>query len=122
MPPVKPKKVVVNGMQVELFYINRLAEALGRTTQTVRKWEIAGVIPKSIFKDKNTGRRMYTQGQIDTIVKCAEDCGIAQGLSIANTSFSSKVYKALREHNKMYYKGGNTTHDKKEESKGCTQS
>ncbi len=102
MPPTKPKVVTVNGQKLELHYINSLAYALGRSTQTIRKWEIAGVIPNTCFKDK-VGRRMYTQDQIDIVVEIAEKCQIKQGLSIANTSFSAKVHKALEEHNKKYF-------------------
>ena len=102
MPPIKPKTIKVKGEEVEIYYINELAMALGRTTQTIRKWEIAGVIPNSCFKDKN-GRRMYTAEQIQIIVEIAEKCQIKQGQSIANTSFSRRVHKALEEHNKKYF-------------------
>jgi DNA-binding transcriptional MerR regulator len=101
MPPIKSKFVTVNGEKVEVFYINELAYALGRDTQTVRKWEIAGVIPKSVFKD-SSNRRMYSREQIDLVVKIAEECKIKQGLSIANTSFSARVHREMAELNKKY--------------------
>lgn len=100
MPPTKPKSTTLNGIEYELFYISELAYALGREAQTIRKWEIAGVIPKTPFKDR-AGRRMYTREQIDVATSIAEECHIKQGLSIANTSFSSKLRKAFGElHNK----------------------
>jgi len=105
MPVKDSKKIKINDKEYELFYISALAYALGRSEQTIRKWEIAGVIPNTLFKDK-FGRRMYTQTQIDIIVSIAEECKIKQGLSIANTSFSTKVHKALAEHNKIYMKRG----------------
>lgn len=91
-----------NGVVVTLYSINTLAEELGRTSQTIRKWEVAGILPKAIFKDRN-GRRMYSQEQIDTIVRVAEECNIRQGYSVSNTSFPSKVHNALEELNKKYY-------------------
>ena len=91
-----------NGVVVELYPISVLAEELGRTSQTIRKWEVAGILPNSIFKDKN-GRRMYSKEQIETIVRVAEECNIRQGYSVSNTSFPSKVYEALEELNKKYY-------------------
>lgn len=100
--PVTPKKVVkVNGKEVELYYINTLAEALGRTPQTIRKWEIAGFIPDCLFRDK-LGRRMYTADQIRVIVECAERSNVRTGYSIANTNFSPRVHEALNELNKQY--------------------
>lgn len=101
MPPVSKKVRLPNGEEVEVFYIAHLASALGRTSGTIRKWEISGVIPDSCFKD-SLGRRMYTQEQIDVIVRCAERAKISQGLSIANTSFSNWVHKELDELRKKY--------------------
>lgn len=97
------EKIVINykGKPLELFLAGELAYQLGRTTQTIRRWEIAGILPKAIFKDVR-GRRLYTREQIDTIVRIAEETKIAQGYPIANTSFSKKVYKALEELNKKY--------------------
>lgn len=103
MPAVKKTFKLPNGEVHDLFYIGTLAAALGRTSNTVRKWEIAGIIPDPCFKD-SFGRRLYTQEQIDAIVKCAEESRIKQGQSISSTSFSKKCYKAL-EVLKNKYKG-----------------
>lgn len=101
------KTMKINGERVTLYSINKLAMELGRTSQTVRKWEVAGFLPKALFKDVATGRRMYSQEQIDAIVRCAEEAKIRQGYSVANTSFPEKVHKAIQEVNKKYInKGG----------------
>lgn len=97
--------VVINGEEVNLFYIERLASELGRTPQTIRKWEVSGILPKPIFRDK-LGRRLYSLEQIDTIVECAEKSNVRQGYSVANTNFSIRVHNALNELNKKYI-GGN---------------
>lgn len=103
---VASKQVVtLNGEELELFYIERLANELGRTPQTIRKWEVSGILPKPLFRDKQ-GRRLYTLEQINTIVECAEQSNLRQGYSVANTNFSNRVYKALDELNKKYT-GGN---------------
>lgn len=104
MPALKQNFKLPNGEIIELFYIGTLANALGRTTNTIRKWEIAGVIPDPCFQDAN-GRRLYSQEQIDAIVRCAEKAKIKQGLSIANTSFSQWCHKEL-DILKEKYKGG----------------
>lgn len=96
MPAVSKFVTLPNGEKIELFYIGALASALGRSVQIIRKWEIGGVIPNPCFKDK-FNRRMYSQEQIDAIVRCAERAKIKQGLSIANTSFSVWCHKALEE-------------------------
>ena len=105
MPALKQTFRLPNGETIELFYIGTLASALGRTTNTVRKWEIAGVIPDPCFQDPY-GRRLYSQEQIDAIVNCAERAKIKQGSSIANTSFSQWCHKEL-EKLKEKYKGEN---------------
>lgn len=97
--------LVINGEEVNLFYIERLASELGRTPQTIRKWEVSGILPKPIFRDK-LGRRLYSLEQIDTIVECAEKSNVRQGYSVANTNFSVRVHNALNELNKKYI-GGN---------------
>lgn len=106
--PVKDnKKILIQGIEHELFYVGHLAFALGRSVQTIRKWEIAGIIPPTIFKDK-FNRRLYTQEQIGIMVTVAEECAIKQGSSIANTPFSRRVHKAIDLLNKKYLnKDGN---------------
>lgn len=85
------------GKSTTLYNIGTLAEALGRTSQTVRKWEIAGIIPPTPFKQK--GKRLYCKEHIDAIVGCAEKCKITQGSTISQTSFSKRVYE---EFDKIY--------------------
>lgn len=100
------QQVTINGETIELFYIEKLASELGRTPQTIRKWEVSGILPKPIFRDK-LGRRLYSQEQIDVIVACAEKSNVRQGYSVANTNFSARVFKALNELNNEKYLGGN---------------
>lgn len=94
MPALKQEFKLPNGEVIDLYYIGTLANALGRTPNTIRKWEIAGVIPDPCFQDAH-GRRLYSEEQVNAIVKCAERAKIKQGMSIANTSFSQWCYKEL---------------------------
>lgn len=104
--PILPegKKYTFNGKQVTLYPISVLAknlsEALGdeRTTQTIRKWEVQGIIPPAIFRAGQ--KRLYTREQIDAICKIAKECNIRQGVSLSLTSFSVRVYAELKEINK----------------------
>ena len=104
MPVANKQTGTINGEELELFYVDRLASELGRTPQTIRKWEVSGILPKPIFKDKNN-RRLYSQEQIDAIVECAEKSNVRQGYSVANTNFSVRVFKALNEINNRYVEG-----------------
>lgn len=78
------------GVKTTLYSIGTLADALGRTSQTVRKWEVGGIIPKTPFTVN--GVRMYSTEHIEAIVRGAEKSRIKQGSSICDTAFSKRVY------------------------------
>lgn len=98
------KEYTIKGKKMTLYPISYLAKQLSdelgdeRTTQTIRKWERAGVIPPAIFRVG--GKRLYHKKQIEIICKCAKDAGIRQGVSLAMTDFSVKVWEQMRELNK----------------------
>ena len=94
-------KTTYKGQELTLYYMNALCEATGRTAQTLRKWELAGIIPKTPFRD-NTNKRLYLQEHIDAIVECIESCKIVQGKNIADTNFKAKVYKRFNDRNRKY--------------------
>lgn len=77
------------GFSTTLYNINVVATYLGRTSQTIRKWEIAGVIPKTPFK--SDGRRLYCKEQIEILVECAEKAKISTGKKMSETNFTRNV-------------------------------
>lgn len=91
----------ITGRSTTLYNIGVAAEAIGRTTQTVRKWEISGVIPPTPFKQK--GKRLYSKEHIDVMVECAERYKIAQG-SRNYSSFSHRLYKEFQKVNDLFFK------------------
>jgi hypothetical protein len=109
--PLKPegKIVTVKGTEYRMYPISvlstRLSEALGanRTSQTIRKWESAGVLPPCIFRLGS--KRMYHSAQIDLICHIAKEENIRQGLSLSLTNFSSRVFKEMKELNKLLTTG-----------------
>jgi len=105
MPPVRQTYKLQSGEVIELFYIGALATALGRTPNTIRRWEISGIIPDPCFRDPYN-KRLYSQEQIDAICVCAERARIMQGSSIGHTNFSKWCYKALETIQRKYM-GGN---------------
>lgn len=79
------------GKKTVLYNIGTLAEALGRTSQTVRKWEIGGIIPPTPFKQN--GQRLYAREHIEALVKGAEKSKLKQGSSIGDTVFTKRAFK-----------------------------
>ena len=92
------------GVHTKLYNIQVLADELGRTPQTVRKWEIGGIIPPTPFTIK--GRRFYSEEHIQAIVDSAEKSKIKPGKSLGNTQFSNRCYKEFERLNKLFF-GGN---------------
>lgn len=92
---MKPQhSIKIAGEDVALYPISTLAEALGRSSATIRKWEIAGIIPDCLFRGPMQ-RRLYTEEQISIIVECAEQSNVRAGYSIANTNFTPRVVEKL---------------------------
>ena len=100
----------VTGRSTTLYNIGVVAEAIGRTSQTIRKWEVGGVIPPTPFKQK--GKRLYSKEHIDAIVKCAESARIKQGSGVNQTFFSKKLYKEFQKVNDLFFKEEETKEEK----------
>ena len=81
---------VPSGEVVELFCIDVIAERIGRSSKTIRSWEISGRLPKSIFSGYN-GVRYYSQAQIDIVAKYAEQFKASQGRSLRHTRFTELI-------------------------------
>lgn len=100
--PILPegKEYNINGKKHMLYPISVLAKSLSdalgdeRTTQTIRKWEVQGIIPPAIFRVGQ--KRLYAQEQIDIICNIAKECNIRQGVSLSLTNFSVRVFEEMR--------------------------
>ena len=92
----------ITGRSTTLYNIGVVAEAIGRTSQTIRKWEVGGVIPPTPFRQK--GKRLYSKEHIDAIVKCAEKAKIMQGSKTSKTTFSNNLYKEFQKVNDLFFK------------------
>ena len=100
--PFEKTMYLPNGKKVTLYPISILAECLGRTPHTIRKWEIAGVLPKTMFNDA-FGNRLYSREQIMIIYQCAEEAMIGrEGKPISKTPFSRLVRERLALLGKKY--------------------
>ena len=89
------------GRKTTLYPIGTLAYVLGRGVQTIRKWEIGGIIPKTPFTVK--GRRMYSKEHIACILQAAETSHICMGSNISETGFSNKVYREFQKLNQLFF-------------------
>lgn len=89
------KEYPISGAKVVLFPISELAKALGRTTQTVRKWETNKVIPKAVFRDSSK-RRLYSKEQIELIVVIADEEDIRQGFNLENSNFTKRIFDSWK--------------------------
>ena len=92
----------ITGHSTTLYNIGVVAEAIGRTSQTIRKWEVGGFITPTQFKQK--GKRLYSKEHIDVIVKCAESSHIMQGSQVSQTAFSKKLYREFQKVNNLFFK------------------
>jgi len=87
-----------NGQLEEFHYIGALAEALGKSPCSVRRYERESVLPPTPFRHRVCGgpaRRLYLRDQIEGIVQIAEEEGIAHGkpANISATNFTARVMK-----------------------------
>ena len=103
-----PKVYRVDGKDMELFGVNALARALGRTTSTIKHWERKGWLPKTNLRlpmqlrsgiKKHyvqgmdvRGRRLYTHAFIEGIVRLAEETGVIHpGTYMEETDFPQRA-------------------------------
>jgi len=91
------------GKTTTLYNIGVIAEAIGRSSQTVRKWEVAGTIPPTPFKQN--GKRLYSKEHINALVKCVEKYKVTMGQQIP-VSFRRAIYAEFQRINDYFFKEG----------------
>ena len=87
------KEYMVKGKKITLFTISDLANALGRETVTIRKWENLGFIPRAAMRTKS-GFRLYTKDEIEILVRIVREEKLANGHSFAKTKFKERAFSA----------------------------
>lgn len=92
------------GKQTTLYNIGTVAAAIGRTAQTIRRWEVAGIIPPTPFKQGN--RRLYSQEHLDSLVRNAEKYRVTMGIRISK-AFTKRLIKEFQEINDYFFKEEN---------------
>ncbi len=67
--PRRPQWVqLVGGEKVKMYTVGTLAQALGKTTQTISSWERKGYVPESPFRARGDVR-LYSQEMIEVVVE-----------------------------------------------------
>ena len=89
------------GKTTTLYNIGMIADAIGRTPQTIRKWEISGIIPPTPFKQGN--KRLYAKEQVDALVNNVEKYHVTMGVRISK-AFSKSVYDDFQKINDYFFK------------------
>lgn len=80
--------------KIVLYPISKISQVLTdagypRDTQTIRKWELSGVIPTAPFRNKLN--RLYSAKHIEELVRAVVECDIKRGIAIESTDFSERV-------------------------------
>lgn len=78
--PVDLKVKMLSGEVVDLrvFRVGVLAQAVGRTVLTLEQMERKGVFPKTPLRDPQTGHRYYTAEMIEAVKAALDDMGGAR--------------------------------------------
>lgn len=104
-------EMLSNGQSKRFYTVGVLATALGKSSQTIRKWEGKGYIPKSQYRfpgrssdthhRKEGQRRLYTREQIEGVVSIARETGLLNGegrtAKILGSGFPEKVTALFKE-------------------------
>jgi predicted transcriptional regulator len=85
----------LKGREVVMYSIGELAKELGRESQTIRKWEQAGIIPPTRFRDK-TNKRLYPQEIVEGLKRISEEEDITQGVSFTTTDFKKRAFELFK--------------------------
>lgn len=114
----RPYQKVLNGKTQELFAIGGLAAALGRPLVTIRLWIREGKLPQATYRlptrqipvfapdgkvshyREQKGRRLYTRGQIEAVLRLMQEHDILLSPRIewtAHKSFAHEVADAWTE-------------------------
>ena len=84
-----------NNNEITVYSVADLGRQINRTAQTIRKWELDGIIPEA--KRDQVGRRIYSEEQVKAIVDTVLEYRFQTGQNIRETGFPEAVRAALRE-------------------------
>jgi hypothetical protein len=98
-----PKRLHFRGEIREFYGIGALAQALGRSSNSIRRWEAEGILPRAPWRsgsgDFRGRRRLFPQELIQEIVEIAQEEGVTgRKLPRSTDRFTGRVVEAYRRH------------------------
>jgi hypothetical protein len=91
----------VDGELVEFFFVGAVAQALGRSSNTIRRWIEYGTIPQARFRINAVSikgsRRLWTRAQVEGMRRIAREEGLFDGRNVGATQFSERVTELFRQ-------------------------
>jgi hypothetical protein len=89
-----PVTTRINGVKINLYKLNQVAKAVGRSSSTLKTWEVYQIIPKASFRTVDRGHRLYCRMQIALLVYCIRKYNIGSGKGKKfNHLFSAEVWE-----------------------------
>ena len=94
------------GKETQFYTVDVLADMLGRKSQTMRKWERLGYLPRTKYRKPGRGehgkRRLYTRPVIEGVVRIAHEEGITtKNRNVSATNFPARVLALFQELNAL---------------------
>lgn len=95
-----PRRYTIKGETQEFYPVGALAKALNRDSVTIRAWIRKGWLPKARYQTPkiygsrgDAARRLWTRGQIEMIVRIAQEEGVLEGKvdKMDSTKFVERV-------------------------------
>ena len=114
---IKGKKFNIPNVGITTLYpVSKLSQAMAdtrvpRDPQTLRLWIKSGILPRPLFFNpgdvgKPNPKSLWTQEQIDLVVRTAKECGIRQGEKAGIMEFKTLIHSRMLKLNREKYLQG----------------
>ena len=98
-----------------MYAVGDLAVRLKRSPTTLIQWIRRGVIPKTQYRAAKSGRRLWTQDQLEAILRAADGFDLNPPTSFFKCGFANEIRRQLDElkpigiDTKLYTEPGNSS-------------
>ena len=81
------RKVTIEGKEVLFYTLGEIARRLEIKTRSLREIERQGAMPKTPYREKHTGNRLYTEKMVELLVRAGKKA------YVRNIGIRKKVFK-----------------------------